>query len=399
MWILLIIFLFILSIYLTIKLNFKNYKLNILKLLSKDKTSLFLTLGTKIGVGSLIGTTSSIIIGGFSSVIWMILFSLLTTSITYHEAYYGNKYKKENNNNFVGGPYYILKYGLNKKILSIISLILLIVIYSFLFQMIQMNSIGYLLELLSIKKYLIIIISLIVLFITFRLSIEEVLNGLNKIVPLMCLLFLIVNIYGIIKNFKLIDITLITKDFTSLESILTGLVIGVKRSIFMNELLIGTTSTGSASDKNDIKVSINYQILSVYFIGVFITIIISLLLLIYLSNNDILSNYNLLLTGVYTSILGKYGLLFLLTLYILFGFTTILSGYYIGKNNIEYLTNSKVILNIFKTIFILFAVSGILFKSEFLWNIVDNLILIMIIINSYSIIKLIKYEKEKIWKK
>lgn len=399
MWILLIIFLFILSIYLTIKLNFKNYKLNILKLLSKDKTSLFLTLGTKIGVGSLIGTTSSIIIGGFSSVIWMILFSLLTTSITYHEAYYGNKYKKENNNNFVGGPYYILKYGLNKKTLSIISLILLIVIYSFLFQMIQMNSIGYLLELLSIKKYLIIIISLIVLFITFRLSIEEVLNGLNKIVPLMCLLFLIVSIYGLIKNFKLIDITLITKDFTSLESILTGLVIGVKRSIFMNELLIGTTSTGSASDKNDIKASINYQILSVYFIGVFITIIISLLLLIYLSNNDILSNYNLLLTGVYTSILGKYGLLFLLTLYILFGFTTILSGYYIGKNNIEYLTNSKVILNIFKTIFILFAVSGILFKSEFLWNIVDNLILIMIIINSYSIIKLIKCKKEKIWKK
>ena len=240
------------------------------------------------------------------------------------------------------------------------------------------------------------IILILVLFITFRLSIEEVLNGLNKIVPLMCLLFLIVSIYGIIKNFKLIDITLITKDFTSLESILTGLVIGVKRSIFMNELLIGTTSTGSASDKNDIKASINYQILSVYFIGVFITIIISLLLLIYLSNNDILSNYNLLLAGVYTSILGKYGLLFLLTLYILFGFTTILSGYYIGKNNIEYLTNSKVILNIFKTIFILFAVSGILFKSEFLWNIVDNLILIMIIINSYSIIKLIKCKKEKI---
>lgn len=396
MWILLIIFLLFLSIYLSIKLKFKNYKLNILKLLSKDKTSLFLTLGTKIGVGSLIGTTSSIIIGGFSSVIWMILFSFLTTSITYHEAYYGNKYKKENNNNFVGGPYYILKYGLNKKILSIVSLILLIAIYSFLFQMIQMNSIGYLLELLNIKKTLIIIISLIVLFITFRLSIEEVLNGLNKIVPLMCLLFLIVSIYGIINNFRLIDITLITKDFISIKSILTGLVIGVKRSIFMNELLIGTTSTGSASDKNDTDTSISYQILSVYFIGVFITIIISLLLLIYLSTNDILSNYNLLLTGVYSSILGKYGLLFLLIIYILFGFTTILSGYYIGKNNIEYLTNSKLILTIFKIIFIVFAVSGIIFKSDFLWNIIDNLILIMIIINSYSIIKLIKYEKEKI---
>ena len=66
------------------------------------------------------------------------------------------------------------------------------------------------------------------------------------------------------------------------------------------------------------------------------------------------------------------------------------------KNNIEYLTNSKIILTIFKIVFIVFAVSGIIFKSDFLWNIIDNLILIMIIINSYSIIKLIKYEKEKI---
>ncbi len=396
MWTLLIVFLFCLSFILSIKLKFKNYKINLKEILTKDKTSLFLTLGTKIGVGSLIGTTSSIIIGGFSSVIWMILFSFLVTSIIYVESYFGNKYKKENKNNYVGGPYFILKYGLNKKILSIIALILLIVIYSFLFQMIQMNSIGYLLELLNIKKLIIIIVSVLVLIITFSLSIDEVLSSLNKIVPIMCMLFLLVSIYGIIKNFNLININIFLKDITNSESILTGLIIGIKRSIFMNELLIGTTSTGSASDKNDLKTSISYQILSVYFIGIFITIIITLLLLIYMSTNDVINNYNLLLTRVYTQILGKYGLYFLLTLYILFGFTTILSGYYIGKNNIEYLTNNKKILSIFKIIFISFAVSGILFKSNFLWNLVDNLIFIMIIINSYSIIRLIKCKKEKI---
>ncbi len=396
MWTLLIVFLFCLSFILSIKLKFKNYKINLKEILTKDKTSLFLTLGTKIGVGSLIGTTSSIIIGGFSSVIWMILFSFLATSIIYVESYFGNKYKKENKNNYVGGPYFILRYGLNKKILSLIALILLIVIYSFLFQMIQMNSIGYLLELLNIKNIIIIIISILVLIITFSLSIDEVLSSLNKIVPIMCILFLVVSIYGIIKNFNLININIFLKDITNSKSILTGLIIGIKRSIFMNELLIGTTSTGSASDKNDLKTSINYQILSVYFIGIFITIIITLLLLIYMSTNDIINNYNLLLTGVYTQILGKYGLYFLLTLYILFGFTTILSGYYIGKNNIEYLTNNKKILSIFKIIFISFAVSGILFKSNFLWNLVDNLIFIMIIINSYSIIRLIKCKKEKI---
>lgn len=393
MWTILIIFLFVLSIYLSIKLKLKNFKINI-KLLSKDKTSLFLTLGTKIGVGSLIGTTSSIIIGGFSSVIWMIIFSVLCTSIIYTESYFGNKYKKVNNNNYIGGPYFILKYSLNKKILSIISLILLIVIYSFLFQMIQMNSIGYLLELLSINKLIIILVSIFILILTFSLSINDVLSSLNKIVPFMCILFLVVSIYGIIKNINLININIFLKDISSTKSILTGLIIGIKRSIFMNELLIGTTSTGSASDKNDITTSINYQILSTYFISVFITIIITFLLLIYLSDSNIIDNYNLLLVNVYTKILGKYGLYFLLTLYILFGFTTILSGYYIGKNNIEYITNNKKILTIFKILFITFSVSGILFKSNFLWNLVDNLIFIMIIINSYSIIKLI--EKENI---
>lgn len=394
MWTLLTIFLFSISILLSIKLRLKNYKINLKELISKDKTSLFLTLGTKIGVGSLIGTTSSIIIGGFSSVIWMILFSLFSTSIIYTESYLGNKYKKEYKNNYVGGPYFILKYGLNKKVLSIISLILLIVVYSFLFQMIQMNSIGYLLELLNIKKIIIILVSIFVLIVTFSLSIDEVLSSLNRVVPLMCILFLVVSIYGIIKNFHLINIDLFLRDITNIKSILTGLVIGIKRSIFMNELLIGTTSTGSASDKNDIKTSISYQILSVYFIGIFITVIVILLLLIYMSTNDIIDNYNLLLSGIYTQILGKYGLYFLLTLYILFGFTTILSGYYIGKSNIEYLTNNKEILTIFKFTFIIFTVSGIIFKSNFLWNLVDNLIFIMIIINSYSIIKLI--EKEKI---
>ena len=94
MWILLVIFLFSISIYLSIKLRFKNYKINIKELLTGDKSGLFLSLATKIGVGSVIGTLSSIIIGGFSSVIWMILFSLLSTSLIYSESKLGNIYKQ-----------------------------------------------------------------------------------------------------------------------------------------------------------------------------------------------------------------------------------------------------------------------------------------------------------------
>ena len=386
MWTILIIFLFCFSIYLSVRLKFQNYKINIKELIRNDKTSLYLTLGTKIGVGSIIGTTSSIIIGGFSSVIWIILFSILTTSIIYYEAYLGRKNRVKLNNDYIGGPNFIVK----NKLLSFISLILLLLIYTFMFQMIQMNTISNMILLnVNISKKLILIVFLIILLVTINLKIKEILNIMNKIVPIMCLIFIIVCLYGIISNYDILfsSIEVYLKDIFSIKSMLCGMIIGIKRSIFMNELLIGTTSLSASTDKNDINISIKYQILSVLFITITMTLLISSLILIYIYNNPIINDYNLLINNIFHTTYGSIGTLFLIIILILFGFTTILSGFYIGKTNIEYLTKSKLILNIFKLIFIVVTLFGIIINNFFIWKYLDNLIFIMIIINSYSIIK------------
>lgn len=386
MWTILIIFLFCFSVYLSVKLKFQNYKINIKELIRNDKTSLYLTLGTKVGVGSIIGTTSSIIIGGFSSVIWIILFSILTTSIIYYEAYFGRKNRVKLNNDYIGGPNFIVK----NKLLSFISLILLLLIYTFMFQMIQMNTISNMILLnVNISKKLILIVFLIILLVTINLKIKEILNIMNKIVPIMCLFFIIICLYGIISNYDILfsSMEVYLKDIFSIKSILCGMIIGIKRSIFMNELLIGTTSLSASTDKNDINISIKYQILSIFFITITMTLLISSLILIYIYNNPIINDYNLLINNIFHTTYGSIGTLFLIIILILFGFTTILSGFYIGKTNIEYLTKSKLILNIFKLLFIVVTLSGIIINNFFIWKYLDNLIFIMIIINSYSIIK------------
>lgn len=386
MWTILIIFLFCFSVYLSVKLKFQNYKINIKELIRNDKTSLYLTLGTKVGVGSIIGTTSSIIIGGFSSVIWIILFSILTTSIIYYEAYLGRKNRVKLNNDYIGGPNFIIK----NKLLSFISLILLLLIYTFMFQMIQMNTISNMILLnVNISNKLILIVFLIILLVTINLKIKEILNIMNKIVPIMCLFFIIICLYGIINNYDILfsSIEVYLKDIFSIKSILCGMIIGIKRSIFMNELLIGTTSLSASTDKNDINISIKYQILSIFFITITMTLLISSLILIYIYNNPIINDYNLLINNIFHTTYGSIGTLFLIIILILFGFTTILSGFYIGKTNIEYLTKSKLILNIFKLLFIVVTLSGIIINNFFIWKYLDNLIFIMIIINSYSIIK------------
>lgn len=385
MWTILIIFLFCFSVYLSVKLKFQNYKINVKELIRNDKTSLYLTLGTKVGVGSIIGTTSSIIIGGFSSVIWIILFSILTTSIIYYEAYLGRKNRVKLNNDYIGGPNFIVK----NKLLSFISLILLLLIYTFMFQMIQMNTISNMILLnVNISKKLILIVFLIILLVTINLKIKEILNIMNKIVPIMCLFFIIICLYGIINNYDILSfsIKIYLKDIFSIKSILCGMIIGIKRSIFMNELLIGTTSLSASTDKNDINISIKYQILSIFFITITMTLLISSLILIYIYNNPIINDYNLLINNIFHTTYGSIGTLFLIIILILFGFTTILSGFYIGKTNIEYLTKSKLILNIFKLLFIVVTLSGIIINNFFIWKYLDNLIFIMIIINSYSII-------------
>ena len=386
MWTILIIFLFALSIYLSIKIKFKNYNIKIKELMKSDKTSSYLTLGTKIGVGSIIGTTSSIIIGGFSSVIWILVFSFVTTSIIYYESYLGRKNRVKLKDDYIGGPNFIIK----NKLISFFSFILLLIIYSFLFQMIQMNTISNMILLnVNISKKLIIIIFMIILLVTINLKVKDILSIMNKIVPVMCLIFIMVCLYGLVINYDTLILSskVYLKDIFKLKSLLCGMIIGIKRSIFMNELLIGTTSLSSAIDKNDINISIRYQIFSVLFITIVMTLLISSLILIYIYNNPITNDYNVLINNIFINMYGSIGSLFLIIILILFGFTTILSGFYIGKTNIEYYTKSKYILNIFKLTFITITLSGIIVNNFFIWNYLDTLIFIMIIINSYSIIK------------
>lgn len=396
MWIILTIFMFILSFLVTKKIKYRNYKLGIKELFKKDKTSLFLTLGTKVGVGSIIGTTVCIIVGGFGSVIWIILFSLLMSSICYYESYLGKKYRKKNKDNFIGGPYFILKYGTNRRILALFSCILLIIIYCFFFQMIQLNTISNMIEInTNINKIIIIVCVFLILLITIDLSIDSVLKLMNKIVPIMCFIFIVMCLFSIFKN---IDILILSFKYNfnqifSIKSILSGMVIGIKKSIFMSEVLVGTTSVSSSTDKNDSDICMRYQVLGMYFISFVITALISSLLLIYLYNNKVTDDYIALINSVFYMTSGKIGVYLLIATFILFGFTTILSGYYIGKNYIEYLTGSKALLIVFKMLFIIVCLLGIVIDNSIIWKYLDYLLFIMIIINSYSIIKLLGSEK------
>lgn len=368
-------------------INFKNYEIKSLtKKINKD--SLFLALGTKMGVGTIIGTTMSIFIGGAESLLWIYLFTFLTSSIIYVESFLGSKYKQKVNNAYVGGIYYYTKFGLKNNFLANIMLVLFVSTYSFFFLMIQTNTVSNLLSINKIVLFL-IISTLIILIITN--DVKEITKLLNKIVPIMCTFFISISLFTIIKHSYMLPIIFknILDEAFNYKTFLTGMIIGIKRSIFLNELLIGTTSMSSGINEEDSEVTANTLILGSYFIVFIVSTLISLLVLIYLnSSNIIITSYTDLLLNTFAYHFSSYGNYFLNIIVCLLAISTIISGIYIGISNFTYLFKNKKLLTIFKIIMFMFITSGLFLETSIIWKLIDTFMLILIIGNSYIITKL-----------
>ena len=387
LWLILIIYIVLLGIYYSFKIHFKNYQIKgLFKKINKD--SLFLALGTKMGVGTIIGTTMSIHIGGPGSILWIYFFSILTSSIIFVESFLGSKYKQKINNEYIGGIYYYTKYGLNKGSLALIALVLFISTYTFFFLMIQTNTIY---NTLKINKYVLGYIVFIFITIIISKDVTKIRTLLNKIVPFMCIFFICISLFVIIKNYNLLGNIIhdIITDAFNLASFLPGMIIGIKRSIFLNELLIGTTSMSSGINNKNSEETANTLVLGSYFITFIISTLVSLLVLIYFkSENVISSSYIELLLKTFTYHFGNLGNTFLIIIICSLSISTIISGIYIGISNFEFLFNNKKLLLIFKALITIFITSGIFISTNNIWLLIDIMMLALIIVNSYVITKL-----------
>lgn len=399
LWMILIIIMLILSIIIGKHINFDNFKIiKIFKIFkNKNKKGLFLTLGTKIGVGSIIGTAISIYVGGPGSVLWIVLFSFITSSLIYYESYIGSKYKEKVNNNYLSGPYFYIKKGLQNKWLAIVSMIILILCYSLFFQMIQTNTIKDILYLnFGISKNIICIVVIIIILFLIFFSIEELISSMNKLVPIMCTLYILLGLQVIFKNFSQIDnifYLIVSSAFTK-RGLIIGSIIGIKRAIFLNEIMIGTTSIGSGVDNNNKEDSALLQTFGMYFITFVISLLTSILILLFEQNNIItISNYNELITNVFKYNFGSIGPFLLTIIMLLFAITTIISGYYIGTTNLSVITKSKKAISIFKIFVLLFCIGGIYIDSNNIWKYIDILMYVLIVINIYSLFKIYRGEK------
>lgn len=356
-------------------------------------SSLSMSLAAKIGVGALSGVALALYFGGVGSIFWMCIISLLVSINAYVECKLGIKYRDKILKDYVGGPSFYIKKCLNNKYLSKLYGVLVIITYSGLFLSIQSNTIVNVLSDFNINITLIVFILSMITFLIIIKGVHNIFLVDSILVPIMLLLYLGLGGYVIINSNNLFMIfKLMINEAFNLKSIIPVFLIGMQRAIFISESGVGTSAISSGSCDNEPSKQGMLEMLGIHittFLVCFITFIII-----------VTTDYNLINFGDINGIeivmyafnyhFGSLGKIMLTIITILFAFSTIISGYFFGENNVRIFTNNEKIIILFKILVILVIIISGYVSPNILWNLTDYFIAILAIINISSILKIDK---------
>lgn len=401
------LFFFAVAVIITFYLKFPQFKA--LKIVSKSKNkksrqTFYLSLATNIGVGNLVGVSAAIFIGGPGVIFWMAVFAFFASALSYFENYYAIKSQvKIEDVCFSGTPYTISKYynGKFKKQVSLIFALFLVLTNTVFFPPIQINAIVLLFNSdwkLIFSIILIISISLIILK-----GIKAILKITDSLLPIFAILYFVFLIIGILYKISELNDVLynILKNAFNLRTIGTSafwsmMNVAISKSLFSHEAGLGTIpSLTGVSDKEEIETTCNYQLIGVFIDTVILCTMTGIFILLYSENSydkvDMLKHS-------FTNFIGKNGLIMYSLFIIFFGFTSVLGQYYLGENNIMFLSFQSKYKNsfwklVYQILFIIGMIIGIFgtFKSA-LW-LVDMGILILGTINLIVLIKIERCQK------
>lgn len=378
---------------------FKGLKKNKNEKISPFET-LMLTLGARIGVGSLAGVALAIYIGGPGTIFWMWISTIIVAPNVYVESFLGVLFHEKKNDIYEGGPSYYISKGLNKKWLAKLYSILVIVTYIFGFLAIQSNTISKSIEIFIDLKPL--VTGIILAFVTGVIILKgkkNIINVSSKIMPFIGILYLGVSIFVIVLNISLLpnilkEIVVGSFNFKSFGTgFLASFIIGFQRGIFSNEAGIGSGAIAASSvDNDDYKGQGMLQIAGIYFTTLILCTLTAIMIMMSNYNCINLTNINGIEITQYALNyhLGYFGEVILIITIFIFAFSTILSSYYYGESSLRFIKNrvSKLDILILQIITICLIIIGSISNSSMLWDFVDILIAIMGIINAYSLYKL-----------
>lgn len=406
-----ILLLTITSIYLSIKLRFPQFKIIIsIKEIFKPKSnskegkitsfkSLMTVLAGTLGTGNITGIAVAILVGGVGSLFWMFVSGILAMVISYAENYIVLTYRKKGRkNDYYGGTMYVLDEVLDKRNLAIIFSLLLLFTTLVAGTMTQSNSLSTLLKsTIGIEEKVVgIILAIVTAYIVFggkrRIAkISSIIIPICTIIYIvLCMAILWKNRFGIIPGLRqILDVAFGGKQIIggiAGLSITTVIGKGFSIGMFSNEAGMGTAPMFTATVEEDRLDKEACVAATSVVIDTLVLCMLTGITIVSTGLYDIKSSGELLNKVFSQVVFGKELLNFCMVFFVL---ATIPCLEYYGEQAVKYLTNSRLMVYVFRFMYIIGIYIGSILYSNLVWDIAGISNALMTLPNIYMIYSLV----------
>ncbi len=364
-------------------------------------------LAGTLGTGNIIGVATAITSGGAGAIFWMWVSSFLSMATKFSEIVLAVHFRTKNKKGeIVGGPMYYIKNGMNSPLLATIFSLFCVMASFGVGNLTQANAVSTTFyEAFGTNR---LASGLIVAFIVGLITIggmKRIGKFTETLIPIMGATYIIGAFIAIIMNIGALPsaFMLIIKDAFSYSSVSGGILgfltkdairFGISRGVFSNEAGMGSSpiAHGSADTDNAVRQGF-WGIIEVFLDTVLMCTVTALVLL---------TTQKTSVTEAFSLSLGNHAVIFLAISTFFFATAGIVGWGYYGERAIEFLTENRKWITLYRLSFVVMIIVGAVAKIDFVFNFSDLLNLVMAIPNSISLLclyKIIVSEKNNYFEK
>lgn len=409
----LIVVLVALGLYFTVRMGFVQFRMlpEMFRLLFKDgmkrekgQVSSFqaFAIGTaaRVGTGNIAGVATAIALGGPGAVFWMWLIALIGSASAFVESTLAQVYKIRDGRTWRGGPAYYMERALGQRWLGILFAILITFSFGFAFNSVQSNTISLSMSnQFGVSTTTVGLVLAVVTAIVIFGGIQSIAVLSSIIVPVMAGGYILLAGWVMISNASLLPEVfglIFSEGVFGLQQLFGGAIgamvlQGIRRGLFSNEAGMGSAPNAAATAEvsHPVKQGL-IQSFSVFVDTLLVcTSTAMIILLSGVAGSESFAGVELTQAAL-TAEIGPMATSFLTIAIFLFAFSSILGNYYYGETNIQFISDKKIYVTLYRIGVVGMILFGAVRSAGLVWSIADVFMGLMALVNLYAIFRLVK---------
>ena len=359
---------------------------------------------SRVGVGNIAGVAIAIVLGGPGAIFWMWMVAVVGSATGFVESTLAQIYKLPRGKwTFHGGPAYYIQNVLHMPNLAKLFSLLLMTTFALVYNSLQANTITLSLQTaFGWDRMVVGVVVSVLIALVICGGAHFVARVAEMLVPVMAGAYLLLAFIVVILNFEKIPevIYLIVSNAFAPQAAVAGgfgacVMNGVKRGLFSNEA--GEGSVPNAAATAFVTHPAKQGLIQAF--GVYV----DTLLICSASAALVLLSGAYEIGGQITGIeliqhslsieVGKWAILFIGIMIMMFAFSSLVGNYYYGEINLAFLTESKIALYVFRAAVVAMTMFGSIASLPLVWNLADLFMAFLAATNLYAIARLFPFAK------